>query len=172
MSHLQNLYRPSLAMLTDLYQLTMAQGYWKRGRAEDHAVFHLFFRKPPFGGGYAVAAGLAQVLDLVRDFRFEEDDLTYLATLRGNDDRPLFDPAFLTYLGELRLTCDIDAMPEGSVAFANEPMVRVCGAILQGQLLETALLNVVNFQTLVATKTARVREAAGDDAVLLCQWGE
>jgi len=166
MTPLRDLYRPSLAMLTDLYQLTMAQGYWTLGRAEDPAVFHLFFRRPPFGGGYAIAAGLAHAVDLARDFRFAEDDLAYLATLTGNDDQPLFAPDFLAYLGGLELTCDIDAVPEGSVVFANEPLVRVRGPILQGQLLETALLNLVNFQTLVATKAARVCAAAGDDAVL------
>lgn len=166
MTPLRDLYRPPLAMLTDLYQLTMAQGYWKLGRAEDPAVFHLFFRRPPFGGGYAIAAGLAHAVDLARDFRFAEDDLAYLATLAGNDGGPLFDPGFLRYLGGLELTCDIDAVPEGSVVFANEPLVRVRGPILQGQLLETALLNMINFQTLVATKAARVCAAAGDDAVL------
>ncbi|XAM00091.1 nicotinate phosphoribosyltransferase [Phycisphaeraceae bacterium D3-23] len=166
MTPLQNLYRPSLALLTDLYQLTMAYGYWKIGRAEADAVFHLFFRKPPFGGGYAVSAGLAHAVDLVQDFRFHDADLGYLATLVGNDGKPMFEPGFLTYLGGLELTCDIDAAPEGTVVFANEPLVRVRGPILQGQLLETALLNLINFQTLVATKAARVCEAAGDDSVL------
>lgn len=166
MTTLPTLYRAPLALLTDLYQLTMAQGYWKLGRAEQEAVFHLFFRRAPFGGRFAIAAGLAYAVDLVRDFRFESDDLSYLATLKGNDDAALFDPDFLTYLGDLRLTCDIDAVPEGTAVFPHQPLLRVRGPIVQGQLLETALLNLINFQTLIATKAARICQAAGDDAVL------
>jgi nicotinate phosphoribosyltransferase len=156
----------SLALLTDLYQLTMAFGYWKLGRAERDAVFHLFFRKPPFAGGYAVVAGLGPAVEYLRDFRFDESDLAYLATLAGNDGQPLFDQGFLDYLGAVSLTVDIDAMPEGSVAFAQEPLVRVRGPILQCQLLETALLNLVNFQTLIATKAARICGATGGEPVL------
>lgn len=166
MGQLNAIYRTPLGLLTDLYQLTMAYGYWKLGRAEEPAVFHLFFRKPPFHGGYALAAGLSHVVDLVRGFHFEADDLDYLATLTGNDDKPLFEAAFLDYLRDFAFGCDIDAVPEGTVLFPNEPLVRVRGPILQAQLLETALLNLVNFQTLVATKAARVCSAAGDDAVL------
>jgi nicotinate phosphoribosyltransferase len=166
MTHLQQLYRTPLALLTDLYQLTMAYGYWKVGKAEQEAVFHLFFRQPPFQGGYAVAAGLAHALDFIETFRFEPDDLEFLATLQGNDGRPLFDPRFLLYLGELRLTCDVAAMPEGTVAFGLEPLLRVSGPILQCQLLETALLNIVNFQTLIATKAARVCAAAQGEPVI------
>ena len=166
MGQLNAIYRTPLGLLTDLYQLTMAYGYWKLGRADEEAVFHLFFRKPPFGGGYAIAAGLSHVVDLIRDFRFERSDLDYLATLTGNDGEPLFERAFLDYLGQLNFSCDVDAVPEGTVVFPNEPLVRVRGPILQAQLLETALLNLVNFQTLVATKAARVCLAAGGDSVL------
>ncbi|QDU90344.1 Nicotinate phosphoribosyltransferase pncB2 [Pirellulimonas nuda] len=157
---------PSLALLTDLYQLTMAFGYWKLRRSEQAAVFHLFFRKAPFAGGYAVAAGLGPAIDFLQAFRFDDSDLEYLATLTGNDDRPLFDAAFLDYLRHLRLTCDIDAMPEGTVAFAQQPLVRVRGPILQCQLLETALLNILNFQTLIATKASRICGAAQGEPVL------
>lgn len=156
----------SIALLTDLYQLTMAYGYWKLGRAEREAVFHLFFRKPPFAGGYAVAAGLGPAIEYLQDFRFDESDLAYLATLTGNDDQPLFDEGFLAYLQELRLAVDIDAMPEGTVAFAQEPLVRVTGSMLQCQILETALLNIINFQTLIATKAARICMATGGEPVL------
>ncbi len=166
MARLEAIYRTPLGLLTDLYQLTMAYGYWKTGRSEVEAVFHLFFRKPPFGGGYAVAAGLAPVVDLLRGFRFESCDVEYLATLTGNDGQPLFDRDFLLDLEGLELSCDVDAVPEGTVVFPNEPMLRVRGPILQAQLLETALLNLVNFQTLIATKASRVCGAAGDDAVL------
>lgn len=105
---------PGLTLLTDLYQLTMAYGYWKTGRAADEAVFHLHFRKPPFCGGYAIAAGLEPVIAWLRDFQFTTDDLAFLAQIPGSDARPLFEPAFLDYLGALRLTLDIDAIPEGT----------------------------------------------------------
>src|SRR4051812_10711778 len=140
------LYRPSLALLTDLYQLTMAYGYWKGGLEEREAVFHLFFRKAPFGGGFAVACGLAFALDWIESMRFEEDDLAYLGTLRGADGEPLFERAWLDHLRHFRLRLDVDAMPEGTVAFPHEPLVRVRGPIVDCQLLETFLLNSVNFQ--------------------------
>src|SRR5205085_11067813 len=98
--------------------------------------------------------------------RFEADDLEYLASLRGNDQRPLFDREFLNYLGDLRLTLNIDAIPEGTVVFPNEPLVRVTGSILQAQLIETPLLNIINFQTLIATKASRVCAAAGGEPVM------
>lgn len=156
----------SLSMLTDLYQLTMANGYWKHGKAEQSAVFHLFFRKSPFCGGYAIAAGLEPVIDLIRSFRFEADDVEFLSTVTGNDEQPLFEPEFLQYLAELELTIDLDAIPEGTAVFPHEPLLRVRGPIIECQLLETALLNMINFQTLIATKAARVVSAANGDAVL------
>jgi nicotinate phosphoribosyltransferase len=163
---LPGLYRHSLALLTDLYQLTMAYGYWKLGRADEQAVFQLYFRKNPFGGGYAVAAGLAYVIDYLNSLRFEEGDLAYLRTLTGNDGKSLFDEGFLDYLARMRFTCDIDAVPEGTVVFPHEPLVRVTGPILQGQILETPLLNMINFQTLIATKASRVCAAAQGDQVI------
>ncbi len=156
----------SAALLTDLYQLTMAYGYWKSGRAEHEAVFHLHFRKTPFGGGYAIACGLEQVIDWLQGFRFAPDDLAYLARLPGNDGKPLFEQAFLDYLGRMRLEVDLDAIPEGTVVFPHQPLIRVRGPIIQGQLLETALLCMVNFNTLIATKAARICQAAGGDPVL------
>lgn len=156
----------SLTLLTDLYQLTMAYGYWKLGRAEQEAVFHLFFRKAPFAGGYAIAAGLQPALEFFEQFRFQPSDTDYLGSLTGDDGEPLFERAFLDYLASLRLRCDIDAMPEGTLAFATEPLLRVRGPILHCQLLETALLNIVNFQTLIATKAARVCHAAQGDPVV------
>ncbi len=166
MNRLSQLYRHPLALLTDLYQLTMAYGYWKSGIADREAVFHLFFRKPPFGGEYAVAAGLAEAVDFVEEFGFDAGDREYLQSLTGNDGRPLFEPAFLKALGEMRLSCDIDAIPEGTVVFGQEPLVRVQGPIWQCQLLETPLLNLINFPTLIATKAARVRRMAGDETVM------
>ena len=161
MHRLNELYRPSLSLLTDLYQLTMAYGYWKNGLAEREAVFHLFFRKNPFDGGYAIACGLQMAVEYLEQLRFDSQDLSYLATLTGADNQPLFEDAFLDYLGELHWTCDVDAIPEGTAVYPHEPLVRVKGPILQCQLVETPLLNLINFQTLVATKAARVCSAAG-----------
>lgn len=166
MARLSEMYRPSLALLTDLYQLTMAYGFWKHRRLDEEAVFHLTFRQNPFGGGYTLVAGLDHVIDLVSGLRLEEADLAYLRGLLGNDGRPLFESAFLDFLKELRFTIDIDAMPEGTVAFAHEPLVRVKGPILQCQIVESALLNIINFQSLIATKAARVCRAAGNEPVL------
>jgi nicotinate phosphoribosyltransferase len=153
-------------LLTDLYQLTMAAGYWKCGKAEQEAVFHLFFRKLPFAGGYAIAAGLGDVVDWLKGFRFSQAELEYLATLPGRDGLPLFERGFLDYLGEMTWTCDVDAIPEGTVVFPHEPLLRIRGPLVQAQLVETALLNMVNFQTLIATKAARVCEAAQGEPVL------
>jgi nicotinate phosphoribosyltransferase len=163
---LSTLYRPNLSLLTDLYQLTMAYGYRKLRMAERPAVFHLYFRKPPFGGAYAVTAGLEGVIDWLNHFKFDVDSIQYLARLKGNNGQPLFDESFLNYLQRLTFSCDIDAMPEGAVAFPNEPLIRVKGPLLQAQLLETALLNQINFSTLIATKAGRIASAAGGDPVL------
>ena len=156
----------SLALLTDLYQLTMAYGYWKVGRADRLAVFHLTFRTPPFAGGYAVASGLGPAVDFIERFRFDASDVAYLATLTGNDGKALFEPPFLDYLAGLKLTVDVDAMPEGTAVFPHEPLLRVRGPMLHCQLLETPLLTILNFATLVATKAARVCAAARGDPVL------
>ncbi len=160
------LYRPSLALLTDLYQLTMAHGYFKCGLGEHETVFHLTFRKNPFQGGFTIACGLAWAIDLLEGLRFEAEDLAYLGELRGADGERLFDQAFLAELAGLRLRCDLDAVPEGTVVFPHEPLLRVRGPIIQAQLFETALLNIVNFQTLIATKAARVALAADGEPVL------
>ncbi len=158
--------RGATALLTDLYQLTMAYGYWKCGRANQEAVFHLLFRKQPFSGGFTLAGGLADAVEYLRRFRFAKADLDYLRTLKGNDGKRLFDSAFLEYLGRLKLRLDVDAIPEGTVVFPQEPLVRVRGSILEAQLVETALLNLLNFQSLIATKAARVCASAQGDPVI------
>src|SRR5829696_895874 len=163
---LTQLYRPSLALLTDLYELTMAYGYWRSGTHTKEAVFHHHFRRPPFGSGFTVACGLAPVIEFIEHFHFDDDDLSYLAGLQGNDGKPLFDGEFLDMLRSLRFECDVDAVPEGTVVFPHEPLIRVRGPILQAQLLETPLLTILNFQTLIATKAARVCLAAQGDTVL------
>lgn len=166
MNTLHQLYRPSLALLTDLYQLTMAYGYWKHGLTERESVFHLFFRNNPFQGGYSIACGLQTAIEYLENFRFDPDDLTYLASLNGADAKPLFDAQFIDYLGAIKFSCDLDAIPEGTVVYPHEPLVRVTGPMLQCQLLETPLLNIINFQTLIATKAARVCQAAAGDRVI------
>ena len=166
MSAPSSIYRPSLMLLTDLYEVTMAYSYWKTGLSDREAVFNLYFRSNPFGGGYTVCCGLEYLVDFLRNFRFTEEDLAFIASLKGNDDKPLFDPPFLEHLKQLRFTCDVDAIPEGTVVFPPEPLVRVRGPIDQCQLIESALLNFINFQSLIATKAARVCGAAGDDVVI------
>lgn len=161
MNLLAEIYRPSLSLLTDLYQLTMSYGYWKNGLADRTAVFHLFFRSNPFEGGYSIACGLQSAIEYLENLCFDTEDLTYLGSLTGADAQPLFDDGFLDYLGDLSFELDVDAVPEGTTVYPHEPMVRVRGPMLQCQLVETPLLNLVNFQTLIATKSARVCYAAG-----------
>ncbi len=149
--------REGLALLTDYYQLTMMAGYWKTGRLHLDACFDYTFRELPPHNGFAIFAGLEQVLDLVNDLRFDDQDLNYLSGLGT------FEPAFLDYLKDFRLTCSIQAVPEGTVVFPHEPLLTVEGPLIEAQLLETAILNTLNYQTLIATKAARLRLACGDD---------
>jgi len=166
MGTLDKLYRHSLALLTDQYQLTMAYGYWKAGIHEHDAVFNMHFRHNPFGGGYSICCGLEYVIEYLQGLRFDDDDLSFLDGLTGNDGQRLFDPGFLDYLRGFRFTCDIDAIPEGTAVFPHEPLVRVRGPIIQGQIVETPILNLVNFQTLIATKASRICLAAAGEPVI------
>src|SRR6266516_122711 len=147
------------ALTTDLYEVTMACGYWNSGVSDYEAAFHVTFRENPFGGEFTVACGLATAIDFLRAFHFDETEIDYLASQLGNDGKPLFSVGFLDYLRSLRLTCKIDAIPEGT-------LIRVCGPVIQCQLLETALLNILNFESLIATKAARVCLAAQNDPVI------
>lgn len=162
----QELYSSSLALFTDFYQLTMAYGYWKSGIAEKEAVFNLFFRKNPFNGGFTINCGLDYVIDYINSFHFNEEDLAYLSTLKSKDGKALFSEDFLKYLAELKLKLDIDAIAEGEVVFPHEPILRVKGPILQCQLLESPLLNIINYQTLIATKAARIFNVAKGEDIL------
>ena len=170
MNTLDLIYRENLSMLTDLYQITMAYSAFKsgtvQGSSQKTGVFDLYFRQPPFGGSYAIACGLNSVLDLIQSYRFSDSDCAYLNGLTGSDGERLFDPEFISFLKGARLTVDIDAVEEGRVVFANEPLLRVTGPVWQCQLLETPLLNMVNFETLIATKASRVKWAAGSDPVI------
>ncbi|WP_223702484.1 nicotinate phosphoribosyltransferase [Sutcliffiella deserti] len=150
----------SLALHTDLYQINMAKTYWEDGIHNKKAVFELFFRKLPFGNGYAVFAGLERIIRYIEDFRFSDTDIQYLREEVG------YEEDFLQYLKELRFTGSIRSMKEGELAFANEPLLRVEAPLAQAQLLETALLNIVNFQTLIATKAARIKQMVEDDVVM------
>jgi nicotinate phosphoribosyltransferase len=150
----------SKALLTDFYQLTMSYGYWKANMHNRIAAFHLNFRKKPFNGSFAIAAGLSDVIDFIENFRFSSCDIKYLSSLLGGDNTPIFETKFLDYLHNLKLTVDIDAIEEGMAVFPYEPILRVTGPILQVQLLESSILNIINFQTLIATKAARIVEAA------------
>jgi len=150
-------------MLTDLYQLTMAYAYWKSGRHNDSAVFDLFFRKCPFKGEFAICAGLEEVLKFVQNFKFTETDIEYLKTIM-----PGCDPEFFDWLSQIDCSeVKLYAVPEGTAVFPREPLIRVEGPLAVCQLLETTLLNLVNFASLMTTNAARFRLAAGEQATLL-----
>jgi nicotinate phosphoribosyltransferase len=157
------------ALLTDLYQLTMAYAQWRAGRAEREAVFHLGFRRAPFGGAWAIAGGLGPALEYLLEARFGEQDLAFLGALPGNDGRPLFPPEFLAMLrdgGRIAEGVDVEAVPEGTVVFPHEPLLTVRGPIWRAHLLETPLLTLINHSTLIATKAARLCIAARGKPVL------
>ncbi len=159
-------YGQSLALHIDLYQLTMGYGYWKKKLAEREAVFHLFFRRWPFGGAFAVAAGLDIALGFIKNLRFSSSDLEYLTHLEGINGHRLFEKEFLDYLSSMTFSLDIDAVPEGTPVFPHEPILRVQGPLIQAQMIESALLNIINFQTLIATKASRIVFAARGDTVV------
>ncbi|MCL2351744.1 MAG: nicotinate phosphoribosyltransferase [Firmicutes bacterium] len=150
----------NLTLMSDFYELTMLRGYQRAGFRNKKAVFDLFYRKNPCGNGYAIAAGLEQAADYIENLRFGPDDLDYLSQTAG------FDGEFIEYLRDFRFTGDVLAVPEGTVVFPNEPFIRVTAPIMEAQFLETALLNIVNHQSLIATKAARVAWAAGGENVL------
>ena len=148
-----------LTLLTDLYELTMMQGYFKNQNNET-VVFDVFYRKNPSGSGFAIAAGLDQVIDYIRNLTFQKEDIDYLRSLK------LFDEDFLEYLSSFRFSGDIYAIPEGTVVFPREPLLKVIAPIMEAQLIETAILTIVNHQSLIATKAARVVYAAAGDGVM------
>ncbi|KAF5075826.1 Nicotinate phosphoribosyltransferase pncB2 [anaerobic digester metagenome] len=149
-----------LALLTDLYELTMMQGYFTTGAYNKKVVFDLYYRKNPSGNGYAVTAGLQQVIEYINGLRFTKDDIDYLTSLH------LFTEDFIDFLRDFRFSGEIYAIPEGTVVFPHEPLLRVKAPIVEAQLLETALLNIINHQSLIATKASRVVWAAQGDPVM------
>lgn len=158
-------YMHNMTLFTDLYQLTMGQVYWAEGMDEWEGVFHHFFRANPFGGGYTVASGLEAVIDYLNNLKFEKDDIEFLSTIPGNDGKPIFRRDYLEYLSNLEFRLDVDGVPEGTIVFPHEPLLRVRGPLLQAQLVETALLNLGNYATAVATEATRISWAAGEAPV-------
>ncbi len=152
---------PTRALLTDLYELTMAAAYLDEGKGNDTATFDLYFRHNPFRGGYAVAAGLEDAVRAAVSVRFSEEDIRYLRSLRSAVGLQVFSNAFLEFLSGYRFRGTIHGIPEGTIVFPNEPLLLVQGNLLECQLMETILLCHINFQTLIATKAARMWEASG-----------
>ncbi|WP_449540262.1 nicotinate phosphoribosyltransferase [Ferdinandcohnia sp. Marseille-Q9671] len=149
----------SLALHTDLYQINMAEIYWREGLHKRRAVFEVNFRKMPFGNGYAVFAGLERVIQFLENFSFSETDIQYLREEGYKDD-------FLDYLKDLRFTGTLRSMKEGELVFANEPIIRIEGPICEVVLLETPILNIINYQTLIATKASRIKQVVGDQTAM------
>jgi len=155
-------YRDNMTLFTDLYQLTMGQVYWAEGMAEWDSVFQHFYRANPAGGGYTIASGLAAISDYLENLKFEKGDIDFLSSIPGNDGKPLFSPEYLNFLSHLEFRLDVEAVPEGTVMFPHEPLLRVRGPLLQAQLVETALLTLGNYATAIATAAARISFAAGN----------
>lgn len=152
--------RQNLTLLTDLYELTMMQGYFKNKDQNETVIFDAFYRTNPADGGYAVAAGLEQVIQYIKELHFSDEDINYLSSLG------IFGQDFLAYLKDFKFTGDIYAIPEGTVIFPREPIIKVIAPIMQAQLVETAILNIINHQSLIATKAARVCYAARGDGIM------
>lgn len=148
------MFSNNLTMMTDLYELTMMQGYFLNGN-NDTVVFDVFYRSNPSGSSYAITCGLAQLIDYIKNLSFSYDDIDYLRSLN------MFEEEFLSYLAGFHFSGDIYAIPEGSVVFPKEPLVKVIAPIMEAQLVETAILNIINHQSLIATKASRVDYAAG-----------
>jgi nicotinate phosphoribosyltransferase len=150
----------SFALHTDLYQINMTETYWRDGIHNKRAVFELFFRKLPFGNGYAVFAGLERVIQFIKDFRFTEEDIEYLKNETGYGDD------FLNFLKDMHFTGTIRSMREGELVFGHEPIMRIDAPLAEAQLIETALLNIVNYQTLIATKASRIKQVVGNEVAM------
>ena len=152
--------RQNLTLLTDLYELTMMQGYFRNIDRNETVIFDAFYRSNPNGGGYAISAGLEQLISYIKELHFAPQDIKYLASLH------IFDKDFLDYLANFRFSGSIYAIPEGTVIFPREPLVKVIAPIMEAQLVETAILNIINHQSLIATKASRVCWAARGDGIM------
>lgn len=156
----EDFMKRNLTLLTDLYELTMMQGYYEEYNMNETVIFDAFYRSNPGNNGYSICAGLEQVIDYIQNLHFDNEDIEYLKSLG------IFKDTFLNYLSTFRFTGDIYALPEGSVMFPREPFIKVIAPIMQAQLIETAILNIINHQSLIATKAARVVYAANGEPVL------
>jgi len=154
------------ALLTDFYELTMAAGYLEQGKVSDTAAFDLYFRRNPFNGGYSIAAGLEDAVRAVAECQFSEEDLQYLEIQTTAKGTPVFPKKFLDYLASYRFKGNISAIPEGTVVFPNEPLLQINGNLIECQVVESILLCHINFQTLVATKAARIWEASNHSTII------
>ena len=154
------MHKPNLTIHTDLYQINMMYGYWKKGIHNQLSVFDLFFRKLPFNNGFAVFAGLARVVEYINNLKFEKDDLEFLKATQNYEEE------FLNELRRFSFTGNLHSVREGEIVFPNEPLLRLEGRVFELQLLETALLNFVNYQTLIATKAARIKQVAPQDMLM------
>ena len=154
------MFSSNLTMMTDLYELTMMQGYFMQKDANETVVFDMFYRNNPFGNGFAICAGLEQVIEYIENLHFDQEDVDYLRSTG------MFREDFLNYLLDFRFSGDIYAIPEGTVVFPREPLIKVVAPIMEAQLIETALLNIVNHQSLIATKANRIVRAAEGRVVL------
>lgn len=152
--------RQNLTLLTDLYELTMMQGYFRNEGQNETVIFDAFYRKNPSDGGYAIMCGVEQLLKYVEELHFNDEDIKYLGSLG------IFAPDFLEYLRNFHFTGDIYTIPEGTVVFPREPLVKVVAPIMQAQLMEAAILNIINHQSLIATKASRVCYAARGDGIM------
>ncbi len=152
--------RQNLTLLTDLYELTMMQGYFQHKDRNETVIFDAFYRTNPCNGGYAILAGLEQLIKLIKELHFSDEDIAYLRSLS------VFSEDFLSYLKDFRFSGDIYAIPEGTVIFPREPLIKVIAPIMEAQLIETAVLNIINHQSLIATKAARVCYAAKGDGIM------
>ena len=150
----------NLTLLTDLYELTMMQGYFREKDANETVIFDAFYRTNPDGNAFSICAGLEQVIDYVKNLHFDDADIEYLRGLG------IFDEDFLEYLHNFKFSGDIYAIPEGTVVFPREPLVKVIAPIMEAQLVETAILNIINHQSLIATKTSRIVFAARGDGIM------
>ena len=150
----------NLTLMTDLYELTMMQGYFKNKDRNETVIFDAFFRSNPMNSGYAICAGLEQIIEYIKELHFDEDDIAYLKRLG------IFEEDFLDYLSNFKFSGDIYAIPEGSVMFPREPMIKIIAPIMEAQLIETAILNIINHQSLIATKASRVCYAAKGDGIM------
>ncbi|MBH0162374.1 nicotinate phosphoribosyltransferase [Fictibacillus sp. 26RED30] len=150
----------SLTLHTDLYQINMAETYWEDSIHNKKAVFEVFFRKLPFGNGYAVFAGLERIIDYLKNFKFTTTDIDYLREELG------YGEDYLEYLQQVKFTGTVRSMVEGELVFANEPIIRIEAPLAEAQLIETAILNIVNYQTLIATKASRIKQVVGEERVM------